>query len=109
MGLVVSKLCEWRDTNGGVKSATKVLREDLVVKATLRHKIDKRKKHVEAVVSIGRPNFEERKLIKNYKGYCREDSGALIGRKDKKFFPIHGVILHFPALRRASKSWIETK
>jgi len=52
---------------GGARSAVKYFGEKTVVKATRRGKIDKRKKHIEILFSIGPPNFNERRFIKRLK------------------------------------------
>lgn len=46
-----------------LKSAKKFLSPDLVVKATRRHRPDARCRHEEILLSIGKPNHAERKMI----------------------------------------------
>lgn len=48
----------------GAKKATKYLGPDLVVKATRRHKADRRARTVELVLTAGKPNYAERKFVK---------------------------------------------
>lgn len=68
---------------GKVKKLTKFLAPDLVVKATLVHRPDRRTKQVTAVVTAGRPNYAERKFIKD----CRKAGEKFPVRKPQyKFF-----------------------
>jgi hypothetical protein len=48
----------------GARSAVKYVTPQLVVKATLRHKPDRRSRHWEMVVSAGTPNWTERRTIR---------------------------------------------
>jgi hypothetical protein len=53
---------------GGARKATKILSDRETIKATrqlFKGKIDKRAKSVTILFTIGTPNYEERKLIKN--------------------------------------------
>lgn len=52
----------------GIRKATKFIAPNLVVKATRRHKPDKRERLKEIVVTIGRPNYAEREFIRS----CRK-------------------------------------
>ena len=47
-----------------LRRATYYISPTLVVKATRHNKIDKRSRHESFVVSFGRPNFLERRFIK---------------------------------------------
>lgn len=47
--------------------ATKYLTERAVVKACRRHKLDRRNKRQEFVLTIGAPNYEEREFIRKCK------------------------------------------
>ncbi len=47
------------------KTATIYLSDTCTVKATRRHKQDERYRHEEFVVSIGRPNYAEKKMVKD--------------------------------------------
>jgi len=49
------------------RKGTKYLSSELTVKATRRHKLDKRDKNQEFVVTVGRPNYAEREFIKKCK------------------------------------------
>lgn len=49
---------------GGAKKATKYLSPDTVVKCTRRHKVDRRARTTEVVLTMGRPNYLERSFIK---------------------------------------------
>jgi len=57
---VVESCLECRD----IRSAYIVQSEKLVVKATKRGKPRKNENHIEIVLTIGRPNYAERKFIK---------------------------------------------
>lgn len=48
-----------------IKQAVVYLSPVSIVKATGRHKKTKNENHVEILLSIGRPNFDERKFIKD--------------------------------------------
>jgi hypothetical protein len=62
--------------DNGLSQATYILSRTLTVRATRRGKIDNRRKHVEILFTVGKPNHNDRILIKN----------ALKGDKDP--FPI---------------------
>lgn len=51
----------------GAKKATKYFSEREVLKATYRHKRDKRNKRHEILFTIGAPNYSEREFIKRAK------------------------------------------
>jgi hypothetical protein len=70
-----------------VKRATKYLRSDVVVNGTYVGKVDKRERTAHIRVKIGRPNYAEKKFVKQLKD-------AEIA------FPVRRVILkHFPVKR----------
>jgi hypothetical protein len=46
------------------RSAVKYVDPKLVVKATRRTRHDKRDRHIELVLSVGRPNYAEREFVK---------------------------------------------
>lgn len=48
----------------GSYKGVRYLTEGLVVKLTRRHKVDRRDKRVEFVLTFGAPNYAERKFIK---------------------------------------------
>ena len=50
--------------DGNAYRATKYISDKLVIKATRRHKFDVKADHQEVVVTIGAPNYSERKFIK---------------------------------------------
>lgn len=50
-----------------VKSATKYVSACFVVKLTRKHKVDRRDRHEEFILTIGRPNYAERAFIKDCK------------------------------------------
>lgn len=76
---------------GRIKSATKYLEPKLVVRASRRlFKGKIVKGNVEIVLTIGRPNYEERDFIKD----CQ---------KAKEPFPIKGVMLKFPSKSKTNK------
>ena len=52
----------------GVYRATKFLTPDLVVRATRPHKYDRRSRQNSVIVTVGKPNFRERRFIKD----CRK-------------------------------------
>lgn len=55
----------FRSTMGwGARKATYYVSENLVVRATRRHKPDARNKRVEMVLTYGAPNFVERRFIR---------------------------------------------
>lgn len=56
-----------RHVLSGRRRSTKYLSERIVVKATARHKPKRRAGTVEVVVTIGRPNYAERKFIRDAK------------------------------------------
>ncbi len=68
--------------DGGARKATKYFSPTLVAKATRRHKGTKRDRTTEILVTIGRPNYAERKFIKT----------ALAAGEQ---FPIKGIQLKF--------------
>ena len=72
----------------GAYRATKYLSANMVVKVTRRHKIDRRARSVEFVLTIGRPNYVERKFI----NLCR---------KAKVSLPLQKVQLKFKLKNRA--------
>lgn len=61
----------------GARRATKFISPRDVVKATRRHKPDKRSNSTEVVVTIGRPNYAEREFIKR----CRNANEPFPVRK----------------------------
>lgn len=63
--------------------ATKYVNKNRVIKATRRHKSDKRDRQSEFVVTIGKPNYREREFIK-------------LCRKAGEPFPVKKVQLKFP-------------
>lgn len=50
--------------DGDARRATKYIAPNLVVKATRRHRPNRRARTVEMVVTVGRPNYAEREFIK---------------------------------------------
>ena len=48
---------------GSAKRATKFISHDLIVKATYRFKFDKRSRSHNIVLTVGHPNYAERKFI----------------------------------------------
>ena len=68
----------------GVRKATVYLSEDTVVKATRRHRGAKNSRTTELILTLGRPNYEERAFIKT----CKKAGEPLPVRKVQlKFFP----------------------
>lgn len=68
--------------------ATKYISSSLIVRAT--RKLSKKriaKGNIEIVLTIGKPNYQERDLIKGFK-------------KDKEEFPIKGIIIKFPPKKK---------
>lgn len=53
-----------------VKTATKYLAPNLVVKATRQHKFDPRDRSHTYVVTIGRPNYLEKRFVKKLIAAC---------------------------------------
>ncbi len=49
---------------GGVRQATVYLSADLMVKATLQHRLDRREKLVTVLVSIGAPGYRGERVIR---------------------------------------------
>ena len=68
----------------GAKSAVHFTDEKTVVKGTRRGKIDKRRKHVEILFSIGPPNFRERQMIGRGK---KGDNRKVLGRTFYTYYP----------------------
>lgn len=66
----------------GCKRATKYVSQELVAKATLKGKRSKREKRVELAVTIGKPNYAERRMIKTLK-------------KAGVKFPVRNILLKF--------------
>ena len=86
---MVGKLQEWKKEN--IRSVIKYVSPTMVVKATVRGKWGARDKHVECVVSMGKPNFKEREYVKDCK-------------KSGEPFPVKGVQLEFQPEPRKMKS-----
>lgn len=51
----------------GRRKATKYLSPSVVIKATARHKPNKRARNVEMILTIGKPNYVEREFIRDCK------------------------------------------
>ena len=49
-----------------IKSAALLVAPDLVIKATARHRPRKHARHTEIIVSVGRPNYGERRYIARF-------------------------------------------
>lgn len=64
----------------GAKRATRYLSEKRVVKATRRHKPDRRARTAEFVVTVGAPNYAEREFIR-------------VCRKAREPLPVRRVVL----------------
>lgn len=47
----------------GSRKATKYLSPSLIVKASRRHRPDRRQRHAEVLVTVGAPNYAERAFI----------------------------------------------
>jgi len=56
--------------NEGCRSAVKYISDNQVVKATRRFKPNKMSKREEILLTIGQPNYAERKFIKRCKKSC---------------------------------------
>lgn len=69
------------------KTATKYLETNLIVRATRRHTFTRRDRHVEFVVTIGKPNVREQEFIKKCK-------------KAGEPFPIKKIQLKFPPKKK---------
>ena len=68
----------------GCRKATVYLNELTVVKATALHRPDKRERSVTTLVTVGKPNFLERRFIR----VCRKSDEPLPVRKVQlKFWP----------------------
>lgn len=63
------------------KSATKFLSKTLVVKATRRHRPDKRDRSTEYVITIGKPNFEARQFIARHEKAKAKFVGAYLAKR----------------------------
>lgn len=74
--------------SSGARTATKYVAPDMMIRATRRHRPKRRKKAIEIVLTIGRPNHEARKFIAR-------------ASKAGETFPVRKVqIKHWPAKRR---------
>lgn len=67
----------------GARKATFYVNDRLVVRATRRHKPDKRSKRVEMVLTYGAPNFVERRFVR----LCRQAKQKLPCRVQVKWWP----------------------
>lgn len=65
--LMVARCVSALQQNTTVRRATYYAEPGLTVKATRRHRPDRRSKTEEFVVTIGRPNYAEREWIKDAK------------------------------------------
>ena len=63
---VLNKLVE-AILDDGAKKATKFFNEKYVIKATRQGEIDKRSSRITILLTLGKPNFEEREFIKKCK------------------------------------------
>lgn len=55
--------------NVEARMVTKIVNEKLTIKATRRHKPRKRDRVTEVVLTVGAPNYAERKIIRKTKGH----------------------------------------
>lgn len=86
MGSLVAKAvgdCAKLVVDARAYRATKYISDQMVVKVTRRHKIDRRNSRDEFVVTYGKPNYEETHFIKK----CKRAGEPL---------PVRKILLKYP-------------
>lgn len=74
--------------DSSIYRVTSFIRPDLVIKLTRRHKPDRRSKQEEFVLTLGRPNYSERILIK-------------AAKQAGEPFPVKKLFFHFYSNKKA--------